>query len=81
MIDPVPEVQPLDVGPLSPPAPPQRNIVYRAFVGPRGLRAGWKVLIFFLIFAGLGVGGRKLVDMAGKIDAHAPLPARHRSAE
>jgi hypothetical protein len=73
MTDPVSEVQPLDV-PLFPPAPPPRNIVYRAFVGPRGLRAGWKVLIFFLIFAGLGVGGRKLVDMAGKIDAHAPLP-------
>ena len=51
MIDPVPEVQPLDVQPLAPPAPSRHSLIYRIFVGPRGVRAGWKVLLFFLIFA------------------------------
>lgn len=74
MIDPVPEVQPLDIQPLAPPAPPQHNLFYRIFVGPRGVRAGWKVLLFFLIFAGVGFCFRPLIKMMGDVDTHAPLP-------
>ena len=73
MIDPVPEVQPLDLQPL-PPVPPQHSLIYRIFVGPRGVRAGWKVVLFFLIFAGIGFCFRPLLKMMGHIDTHAPLP-------
>lgn len=43
---------PLPDGPNSAPPPPPspRSAFYRTFVGPRGLRAGWKVVLFFLIF-------------------------------
>jgi membrane protease YdiL (CAAX protease family) len=74
MIDPVPEVQPLDVPPLSLPALPPRNIVYRAFVGPRGVRAGWKVLIFFLIFAGISMCFLPIEKMLPHMDRGAALP-------
>ncbi len=74
MIDPVPEAQSLDVPPPEPPALPRRNLLYRTFVGPRGVRAGWKVLLFFLIFAGIGFCFRPLLETQGKVDMHAPVP-------
>jgi hypothetical protein len=74
MIDPVPEAQSLDLQSLAPLAPPQPSLIYRIFVGPRGVRAGWKVLLFFLIFAGIGFCFRPLLKMMGNIDTHAPLP-------
>lgn len=74
MIDPVPDVQPLDLQSLAPPTPSPRSLLYRIFVGPRGVRAGWKVVLFFLIFAGIGFCLRPLLKMMGNIDTHAPLP-------
>ncbi len=68
MSEPVPPLE------LSVPLPRRRSGFYRTFVGPLGVRAGWKVLLFFLIFAGLGVCFRPLVKMAGNLDSHAPLP-------
>jgi len=40
------ELQPGATAPLPPPAPPKSNI----FIGPHGLRAGWRALIFVLLF-------------------------------
>ena len=75
MIDPIPEAQPLDVTPLAPPAPPRRRpLIYRIFVGPRGVRAGWKVFIFFVIFGLLGFFFRPIVRLEGKLDPKSPLP-------
>ena len=66
----------MDAQAAAPPAPPRRrSLLYRTFVGPRGVRAGWKVLLFFLIFAALGVCLRPLVRMEGKLDPKAPIPA------
>jgi len=74
MIDPVHEAQSLDVQPLAPPAPPKRNVFYRTFVGPRGVRAGWKVVLFFLIFAGVSMCFLPLMKMLPKVAHGAPLP-------
>jgi len=75
MIDPVPEASSPDVTPPAAPPPLHRRpLIYRIFVGPRGVRAGWKVLLFFLIFAAVGFCFRPLLKMMGNIDIHAPLP-------
>lgn len=58
---------------LPPPARPH-SALYRVFVGPRGVRAGWKVFLFFLIFAALGFVVRPIVRLEGKPDLRAPLP-------
>jgi uncharacterized protein len=59
----------------SPPAAPQRSIWYRIFVGPRGVRAGWKVLIFFLLLALIAVCLRPLSKLHAKIDPKVPMSA------
>src|SRR5215469_8391413 len=42
--------------------------VQRVFVGLRGLRAGWKVLLFFLIVFGVGICLRPLGKLSGAIN-------------
>ncbi|MGA8877110.1 MAG: CPBP family intramembrane glutamic endopeptidase [Candidatus Korobacteraceae bacterium] len=74
MIDPVPEVQPLDIQPLAPPAPPRRNLFYRIFVGPRGVRAGWKVALFFLLVGGITMCFVPIVKMMPEAGRGAPVP-------
>ena len=76
MIDPVSEVPSLDIQAVqpTPPAPPRRSLPYRVFVGPRGLRAGWKVLIFFLIMAGVTVGLHPIARLLPKLPHGAPVP-------
>jgi uncharacterized protein len=67
--------------PDSPPtAPPPRasalKKLKKLFVGPRGVRAGWKVLLFVLIFGLLAVITRQLMTrLYGKIDEKLPIPA------
>jgi len=34
-----------------------------AFMGRNGLRAGWRLLIFFALFAPLGYGASRIVDI------------------
>lgn len=58
-----------------PPAPPQRSIWYRIFVGPRGIRAGWKVLIFFLLVTLIAVCLHPLSKLHAKLDPKVPMPA------
>ena len=53
----VPPIDPIEPSPEAPavfsPAPPPRpSAVRNVFIGPRGLRAGWKWLLFILAFAG-----------------------------
>jgi uncharacterized protein len=69
--------QPEGVPATPPPSPalPQRSILYRIFVGPRGIRAGWKVLIFFLLFALVAIALHPLVRH-GRVNPKLPLPAR-----
>src|SRR5271156_4677585 len=73
MTDLVPEAESPDLQPIQP-APPRRNLIHRVFVGPLGLRAGWKVLIFFLLFAAGGFCLRPLVKMSGTLDPKAAIP-------
>ncbi|HEY1678938.1 MAG TPA: CPBP family intramembrane glutamic endopeptidase [Candidatus Sulfotelmatobacter sp.] len=48
-----PEIPPPASGPVTPPTPPPPpNTVFR---GPNGIRAGWRVLIFLAISAGIGI--------------------------
>jgi len=70
---------PLEIAPPPPPPPPpRRSAAYRTFVGPHGLRAGWKVVIFFILVAALTVVlhplGR-LLHVHGKLDPELPMPA------
>lgn len=74
MIDPIPEVHPLEIQPLVSPAPPQHSLIYRIFVGPRGVRAGWKVLLFFLIFAGVSMCFLPVMKLLPQLSRGAPLP-------
>jgi uncharacterized protein len=68
MTPPTPPVSPAPVG-------PQRSIWVRVFVGPRGVRAGWKVLIFFLLVALIVVCLHPLSKLHAKIDPKVPMPA------
>lgn len=62
--------------PSVPPAPAPRSIWYRIFVGPRGIRAGWKVLIFFLLFGLVALCLHPLSKLHGKVNPKLPMPAR-----
>ena len=78
MIDPVSDAASLDLQPLQPtgqaPPPRRRSLIYRVFVGPRGLRAGWKVLIFFLLFAIVSMCFIPVAKMLPKLGHGTPLP-------
>jgi membrane protease YdiL (CAAX protease family) len=56
--------------------PPQRPHCgfYRVFVGPRGVRAGWKVLIFFLLMAGIAMGLHPIGSLLPKVPRGSPAP-------
>jgi len=73
MTDAYSDAESLNPQPLQP-SPPRRNLIHRAFVGPLGLRAGWKVLIFFLLVAAGGFCLRPLIKMAGNLDPRAAIP-------
>jgi len=45
----------------------------KVFVGPRGLRAGWKVPIFFLTVFAVGFFLRPLDKLTGKPDPKLPV--------
>lgn len=61
--------------PPSSPSAPQRSIWYRIFVGPRGIHAGWKDLIFFLLFALVALALHPLASLHGRVNPKLPLPA------
>jgi len=39
-----------DSAPPAEPATPPKNLLYRVFIGPQGLRAGWRLLVFVGLF-------------------------------
>src|SRR5579863_10063270 len=45
----------IDQTALPVPQPAPRSAFYRTFVGPDGVRAGWKVILFFLVFAVISI--------------------------
>jgi hypothetical protein len=49
-------------------------VLRKVFVGPYGLRAGWKVLIFCLIVFAVGFCLRPVGKLSGKIDPKLPVP-------
>jgi len=59
-----------------PPPPPVRrpSALKRVFVGPLGVRAGWKVLLFFLIFVAIAFAFRPIIRLEGKPTPGAPIP-------
>ena len=76
MLDPISDT-PLDlqpVQPLAPDLPRQRSLIHRIFVGPRGVRAGWKVLLFFLIFAALSMCFVPIEKMMPHVNRGAAIP-------
>jgi hypothetical protein len=71
------EVHPVDSPAPSEPVPQRtgaRSVLRRLFVGPHGLRAGWKVLLFFLMVVVLGFCLRPVGKLSGKIDPKLPVP-------
>jgi len=57
------------------PLPPQKNWAVSLFIGPDGLRSGWRVVIFFLILVGSVAGCLKLIHAFGAKPHHGPLTA------
>lgn len=57
-----------------PPPTRPRSVLRKIFVGPYGLRAGWKVLIFFLIFSAALFCLRPLGKLSGKVNPKLPAP-------
>lgn len=76
MTDEMPPSGPSEIGPPASPPPPQRSLLYRIFVGPHGLRAGWKDAIFFLLFALVAFALHPLANMHGTLNPKLPMPAR-----
>jgi membrane protease YdiL (CAAX protease family) len=59
--------QPLDVEPITP-EPPAPSLAHRIFIGPFGLRAGWSLLIYIAIVAGIIFGVRGAMMHKAKHD-------------
>jgi membrane protease YdiL (CAAX protease family) len=57
--------------PVAPPPTPPESRIHKIFYGPVGLRAGWRLLIFFLIFAGLAA----LFGVMVRLVTHGAPPA------
>jgi len=74
MIDPTPGPDSLAPAPPSPPPPRPRSALYRTFIGTQGLRAGWKVFLFFLIFAGIAFCLHFIGMLFPKPNLKKPLP-------
>ena len=51
-----------------------RSLLRKVFVGPHGLRAGWKVLLFFLIVVVIGFCLRPLRKLSGPVNRELPVP-------
>jgi len=67
---------PANVDSPQPVPPPTRpgSVLRKIFIGPQGLRAGWKVLIFFSILFAVGLCLRPLGRLTGKINPKLPVP-------
>src|ERR1700689_5436452 len=65
------ELVPAEAFPLATPQPPKRGLHW-IFIGAEGLRAGWGVLLFVLLFVGFGF-------LVAQVLKHL-LPPRHHSA-
>lgn len=76
MNDPLQPPDSLEAAPPAAPVTPPHSAVYRVFVGPDRLRAGWKVFIFFLLFGLVVVALHPLeLRLHGKMNPKLPLPA------
>ena len=53
---------------------PHRSLLRKIFVGPHGLRAGWKVLIFVLILFAVSFCLRPLRKLSGPVNRELPVP-------
>src|SRR5271167_864523 len=69
MTDPVPRLESL--GSATPSPPRRRSALYRMFIGPRGVRAGWKVFLFSLLFAAEAFCFQLILP---KVNPKSPLP-------
>lgn len=75
MIDPIHPPQVSDTGSsLAPPPERRPSLLYRSFVGPQGVRAGWKVLIFFLLMAGITMGLHPIGRLLPRVPRGSPIP-------
>src|SRR5215469_3894867 len=71
------EIQPLDSPEATVSVPPPtrpRSLLRKVFVGPHGLRAGWKVLIFVLVLFAVGFCLRPLGKLGGPVNRELPVP-------
>ena len=73
------ELSAVELQPIELPAPVERTPMLRfIFFGPHGLRPGWGLLLFIIIFAGLAT----VVNVAhGKMSSHPPKTVEQRKAE
>lgn len=75
MTDEIPSSGPSEIVLPTSPLPPRRSLLYRIFVGPRGVRAGWKDLIFFLLVVLIAVCLHPLSKLHAKVNPKVPMPA------
>ncbi len=69
----IPPLEPSGAPAPLPPAPKPPSVLYKIFVGPYGVRAGWKVLLFILAMFLLGRLLRPLFRMLPKVDPKGPM--------
>jgi membrane protease YdiL (CAAX protease family) len=75
MTDQIPGPDSLDAT-VPPPRPTRRrSVLFKVFVGPQGVRAGWKILVFLLIFGAVAFCLRPLAKLLPKVDPKSPIPA------
>lgn len=75
MLDPTDNKSSPEALPGLPVAPsPQRSAFARVFLGHDGIRAGWKVLLFFLLFAAIMMALHPLQRLHGTVGPHAVVP-------
>ena len=69
----IPPIEPTETPVAAAPEPKKPSVLYKIFVGPYGVRAGWKVLLFFLAVFLLGRGLRPVFKLLPKTDPKGPM--------
>ena len=69
MDSPVPPIDPIEPSVEAtnvPPPPPQPSALHNIFIGPRGVRAGWKIVLFMILSVLVGLCTIPLAKMIPK---------------
>ncbi|HEY3930157.1 MAG TPA: CPBP family intramembrane glutamic endopeptidase [Candidatus Koribacter sp.] len=69
----IPPIEPNETPVVVPATPKEPSMLYKIFVGPYGVRAGWKILIFIAVMFVMLRLSRPLFRMLPKMDPKGPM--------